>query len=163
MSNQASSRKNKEDLALHRQVLKVQLWRERTQEVFSWPHYTVKPEKARPICPYCGKSIERPDDAVMHEVFIKRSDLPVRMQIRIMHKYNCILAHNWPCHYRYGNTDGFKRKCAAQLFRLYGRDTIVIWAESLGLKQSMEIPIIEEETDDARARENTGRDPTGRA
>ena len=145
MSNQASSRKNKEDLALHRQVLKTQLWKERTQEAFNWPHYTVRPGLARPICPYCGNPIERPDDAVMHEVFIKRSDLPVKAQIRIMHKYNCILAHHWPCHYSWGNTGTFKLRCTIQLFRLYGRDTIVAWVESLNLKQHVEIPLESEE------------------
>jgi hypothetical protein len=130
----------KEDLALQRQVLKARLWKERKKEAFSWPHYTIRPWLAQPICPYCGATIERPDDAVMHEVFIKRSDLPIKMQHLIMHEYNCVLAHHWPCHSRWGNTDEFKRKCADQLFRLYGRDAIVAWVGGLGLKQHVEIP-----------------------
>jgi len=123
----------KEALALHRQGLKAQLWKERSEGLKG------------PRCPDCERTICRPDDCVMHEVFIKRGNLPIKMQIRIMHKYNCALAHDWPCHYRWGNTGTFKNRCANQLFRLYGRDAIVAWVESLGLKQHVEIPLESEE------------------
>jgi len=127
------SKADKEALAIHRQRLKAKLWRERSEGLKG------------PRCPDCKRIICRPDDVVMHEAFIKRGNLPVKMQIRIMHKYNCALVHNWPCHYKWGNTRTFKRRCATHLFKLYGRETIVAWVQSLGLKQQIEVPTEEED------------------
>ena len=121
--------KDKEALALHRQGLKARLWKERARSRLKLP-----------ACVYCDVAIWYPGAAVMHEWLVKRNSVPVKMQIRIMHKYNCVLAH-FSCHEQYGQTREFKLRCARAQYRRYGRDTIVAWVESLGLKQHVEIPL----------------------
>jgi hypothetical protein len=119
-------------LADQRKRLKIQLWRERDMGL------------PVPPCDYCDEPIRYPDDCVMHEWLIKRSDLPVKLQHRIMVPCGCILLHV-ECHAQHGQTRECKLRCARAQYKRYGRDEIVAWVESLGLKQHVEIPLESEE------------------
>lgn len=111
-------------LAAHRKRLKIKLWQERGRY---------------PACSWCGEIIVHPRFSAMHEWLIKRNQLPVKYQVKIMHKYNCVLAHN-DCHDKHGQTVEFKMRCAVAQYTRYGRDKIVIWVASLELRQTIEIP-----------------------
>jgi len=131
-------------VAAHRRRLKTELWLQGIHECMSWPYYTVRPELARPICPWCGLTIDRPEDCVMHEWLIRRAALPVKRQLLIMHPYNVVLCHVW-CHAQHETTEKFKRQCAKAQYRAHGRDKIVAWASGLNLKFAVWIPEPEEE------------------
>jgi hypothetical protein len=127
----ANSDSHKAALADQRKRLKIKLWMER------------EPGLVVPPCDYCDEPIRYPDDSVLHEWLIKRSALPVALQVKVMHEYNCVLSHD-DCHAKHGQTREFKLRCARAQYKRYGREAIVAWVKSLGLKQKVEIPKGEE-------------------
>ena len=124
----------KQALAAQRKRLKVRLWRER--------------EVGLPVppCDYCNEPMRHPDDCVMHEWLIRRGRLPIAVQYKIMHPYNCSLLHV-ECHSQYGQTRECKLRCARAMYERYGRNVIAAWVQSLGLKQHVEVPTEEEAFD----------------
>lgn len=121
-------------LAHQRKMLKIRLFRERGLPV----EFAHTEGMRAPVCAYCGKPIWS-DCCVMHEWLIKRNRLPVKLQHKIMHEYNCVLAHN-DCHAEHGQTTVFKMRCARAQYKRYGRDKIMAWVKSLRLRQAVEIP-----------------------
>lgn len=148
---------SKSALTRQRRKLKVRLWEERAASTEIWdgadffvtvaemPYSMPLPVGVicLPICPYCGKAILHPDHCVMHEVFIRRAALPVKLQYLIMHECNCVLVH-FQCHEDHETTREFKLRCAEAQFARYGRAEIVAWVGSLGLRQTVYIPTEEE-------------------
>lgn len=112
------------------------LWKERSEP--TWLSSRGR-RATRPICPWCNEFVWFADDTVMHEWLIRRVRLPIKTQFKIMHEYNCVLSHV-SCHEQHETTREFKLRCARAQYKRYGRDTIVFWVESLGLKQHIEIP-----------------------
>ena len=129
----------KEALADQRKRLKIRLWRERAIPV----RRVLDSILCQPRCVWCKHALWSKDDCIMHEWLIKRSDLPVKLQHLIMTEENCVLADH-SCHERYGQTREFKLRAARAQYRRYGRETIVAWVESLGLKQHIVIPTEED-------------------
>lgn len=113
--------------SLHRD-LKVRLWRERACA-----------KTGKPTCDYCGLPIKYPGMAVAHHWLIRRAYLPVKEQHRVEHEYNICLLHT-DCSDQHESTVRCKRLCAEAQYERYGRETVVAWVESLGLKQHVEIP-----------------------
>jgi len=129
----------KQALAAQRKRLKVRLWRERGED--TWISARGQIAK-RPRCAWCGEFIWFPEDCVMHEWLIKRSDLPVKLQHRIMVPCGCILLHV-ECHAQHGQTRECKLRCAKAMYERYGRNVIAAWVGGLGLRQGVEIPHLE--------------------
>lgn len=117
-------------LSAQRKRLKIRLYRERRSDASS---------PLGPPCVFCGELIRDRDQTAMHEWLIKRNFLPVKLQHLIMHKYNCVLAHN-DCHDKHGQTTVFKMRCARAQYKRYGRDKIVAWVARLYLRQTVWIP-----------------------
>jgi hypothetical protein len=147
-SSNSDSHEIKQALAEQRKRLKVGLWRSRTERRVPELGFVF------PVCPYCDEPITHINWCAMHEWLIKRSDLPVKLQVVIMHEYNCVLAH-FQCHADHGQTREFKLRCARAQYKRYGRDTIATWVRSLGLKQSVEIPLESEEGAEAPSRKES--------
>lgn len=96
-------------------------------------------DRQRYLCVACGHFLGDidDDDLAVHEVIIKRGDLPGDK--RVFHEYNCVAAHNQNplCdmpHLFHGNTKKYDELCISYLVSHYGVEPIAEWIEGLGMK-----------------------------
>lgn len=90
-----------------RLALKETLWLEHRQQCMMW--YAIH-----------HRCLEAPD---LHEVFVKRGDIPKSKQAYMIDRANCVTACS-SIHIPWGNTRWFDQQAARILVSLYGREAI---------------------------------------
>ena len=69
------------------------------------------------LCPWCDRPIRGAGD--LHEVFVKRGDVPLALQAKIFVEGNVVILHH-DCHMEHGQTTTMERRCREYMKR-YGQ------------------------------------------